>query len=299
MSIIKNMAIASIILLLSACVSMPRQKRLANNMYLNSVKVTNTAENHGGTGIVLISRLAASYVLTNAHVCEVVKSGGIVSGIRGVFLVTSYKISKHYDLCLIRVAGDLGYNTVIAGRPPVPYYERAYISGHPLLMSNIVTSGHFSGRSVIQVMMGVKACTTDDLNDSLKSVYCLLLGGIPIIKNFDAVLVSATIQPGNSGSGVYNSRGELSGVAFAGNGTIGYAWTVPYEAVIDFVYHEQQLLKFSNPSNIVPLSEDADQSDVEKTFYKKLKHICKSDLKNQYKEKLKDLCSIMNSDITM
>jgi V8-like Glu-specific endopeptidase len=42
------------------------------------------------------------------------------------------------------------------------------------------------------------------------------VGGIPDIMQYDSTLVTATIMPGSSGSGVYNENKELAGVVFAG-----------------------------------------------------------------------------------
>ena len=40
--------------------------------------ITNYSENSGGSGVILTSKTYESTVLTNAHVCGVVKFGGLV-----------------------------------------------------------------------------------------------------------------------------------------------------------------------------------------------------------------------------
>lgn len=109
-------------------------------------------------------------------------------------------------------------------------------------MPNVISTGHFSGRQIIQVMTGIRACTQEELESEL-GVVCAFFGGIPVVKNFESVLVTATIMPGSSGSGVYNSKNELSGVVFAGSSNFGYAWTVPYEQVVNFLQSEHTHLK--------------------------------------------------------
>jgi len=64
-------------------------------------------------------------------------------------------------------------------------------------------------------------------------------------------LVTATIMPGSSGSGVFNEDMELSGLAFAGSGDLGYAWTVPYEDMMYFLNKElENLFETKTPDTI-------------------------------------------------
>jgi hypothetical protein len=52
----------------------------------------------------------------------------------------------------------------------------------------------------------------------------------------DARVVSNLIQPGSSGSGVFNQQGELIGVVFAGaSRDFSFGFIVPQEYVLDFV----------------------------------------------------------------
>lgn len=287
----KIVAVMIMATLLAACASNPKR---TNDLYASSVKITNTKANHGGTGIVLRSTPTGSLVLTNSHVCGVVEEGGLVTGRAGQFMVTKYKKSVSHDLCLITVAGDLEANTTIASEPPVLQYEKASISGHPGLMPNVITTGHFSGRDVIPIMIGIKKCTAEDLADEQKAGACIFLGGLPIVKEYESILVTATIMPGSSGSGVYNSKGELAGVAFAGSGQLGYAWTVPYEAVINFLFHEAKTLNYERPTNTVDFFGEGGKDSVETTVLK-LKKACSS----SDREKIKMLCEIVDRDIVM
>lgn len=287
---LKKILLVAAVMALSACASV--QKPDVADASANSVKVTNMAGNHGGTGIILRSTPTASLVLTNSHVCGVVEEGGMVSGQAGSFMVTSYKKSQVHDLCLIRVSGDLKGRVKIANRPPVPYKELALISGHPALYPNVKTVGHFSGRQSIAILVGFKACTDEDLQDPDKAGLCIMIGGLPIIKNFDSVLVTATIMPGSSGSAVYNSDMELSGVAFAGAGTLGYAWTVPYEYVKAFLGKEARKLPYEKPTNVVNLFGNKEGSK-NRAIMQKLQNVCES----ADKVKVKSLCEIMQNDL--
>jgi len=230
------------------------------NIHENSVMITNRAMNHGGTGIILKSTKNETTILTNDHVCKVVKgAGGVVRTSFGDFQVSSILESQLSDLCLLTVADDFGINTKVSNTAP-QFYDKAVISGHPALMPNVLSFGHFSGRRIIQVMTGFRPCTDEEKVDPMIGMVCGFFGGYPVIKSYESVLVTATIMPGSSGSGVYNKNQQLSGVVFAGSGELGYAWTVPYEQVINFLEVESPTLKRQNLDNIMELVTSQDDS---------------------------------------
>jgi S1-C subfamily serine protease len=281
------------VLALTACASV--QQSSQGDIHESAVIITNIAQHHGGTGIVLRSSQSSSLVLTNSHVCKVVENGGLVSGTAGKFMVSAYKHSQKNDLCLLKVEGDLKANTIVAKNAPVPYRSSAIVSGHPALMPNIITRGHFSGRQVIPIMVGIKPCTADDANDPSKGLACMLIGGIPLIREFDSVLVSATIMPGSSGSGVYNSKNELSGVVFAGAGELGYGWTVPYQSLQDFLYSEAGTLSYKLPNNIVDIfGQSQGRNQTEEVLFQRLHKVCAS----TDREKLSAICEATKTDAT-
>lgn len=288
-------ALSSIAVVLFAVVSVATYQP-PTDIVNSAVAITNMAKNSGGTGIVIESNDTRSWVLTNSHVCRVVENGGgLVSGRAGTYMVSSYKHSLSHDLCMITVDGNLKANTKLASKPPVPYYSQAFIAGHPSLMPTIVTSGHFSGRETITVMTGIKACTDEDYANPEKAVACLLMGGLPTVRSYDSVLVSATIMPGSSGSGVYNADKELSGVAFAGSGPLGYAWTVPYESVRNFLYDEQYKLTALKPNDLVNLfgTTGEKKSLDEGTYMRKLKETCSGPRKGE----IRNICSLADLDM--
>lgn len=265
-----------------------------NDITNSSVMVTNIAGNSGGTGIILSSSETHSEILTNSHVCKVVEKGGLITGRAGSFMVASYAHSKVHDLCLVTVEGDLKAHTKVAQTAPTPYYENASISGHPALMPNVITNGHFSGHKVISVMKGITPCTDEQKRDPSTSFICSLIGGIPEITQYEARLVSATIMPGSSGSGVYNDNKELAGVAFAGSGDLGYAWVVPYESMKNFLNQESKTLQPQKPDNNVDVIGGDNQRDTnETTMMEKLKEVCES----SNRIKIKDTCRVVGQDM--
>jgi S1-C subfamily serine protease len=210
-----------------------------------SVKIVNFGKRSGGSGSIITSNHRESTVLTNSHVCEVVESGGLVITDKGEYAVTSYRKSERHDLCLITVGADLGVNTNIAKKAP-DNQEEAAISGHPRLLPNVITRGHFSGKEIIKILTAIRTCTEEDFKSD-NMLLCLFLGGIPTVTAYEAQLVTALIQGGSSGSPVYNSNGEIAAVAFAGAGEMSQAYVVPFEAVSTFFEEELKTLKKQFP----------------------------------------------------
>lgn len=240
-------------------------KKQSNDIRNSSVMITNSRGSSGGTGIILHSHKNDSLILTNAHVCGVVKKGGTVRTANSVYQVNSYIESKLSDLCLVKVLADLGVNTEISKKDP-KFYDKAIVSGHPHLMPNVITEGHYSGRRIIDVAIGFRKCTDKDLENPDTGMACVTLGSLPIIRSFESVLVTATIMPGSSGSGVYNQDQDLTSVVFAGSGDLGYAWTVPYEQVRNFLDEEIDDLDenvVSQEMSLVEASSDEDKTKIE------------------------------------
>lgn len=213
-----------------------------------TVKITNLAGNSGGSGSIVEASSAGSVVLTNAHVCGVVKSGGLVHTLDGKsHFVVSYKESTKHDLCLIEVADDLKVHARLGDEAP-KMYDTAITSGHPQLLPNIITYGHFSEKKIIQVMTGWKDCTKADLENPNTAFFCIFVGKLPIVKTYEAIAVSTLIQPGSSGSAVYGDNGKIEAVIFAGAGEIGFGFAVPYEFVSAFLNDEANTLAWAKPS---------------------------------------------------
>jgi S1-C subfamily serine protease len=208
-----------------------------------SVRIV-TAEG-GGTGSIYTSSIFnGSQILTNKHVCELVKrvgKGQVVTNNNNTFDVVSFRESNVHDLCLVKVDANLGVNTNVAEQAP-ELGSRATVSGHPKLQPHTRTVGDFSNYTKIQVMIGSEPCTEEDLEkikDPMEALMCALMGIKPIIKTYEAQYVSALIAPGSSGSAVYDEDGNIAAVVFAGGGQdLSFAYTVPWEYVHNFLEYE-------------------------------------------------------------
>lgn len=258
--------------LLALALLVPTLKYVAGDGYLRphsaeqyaetSVKITNMAENSGGSGVILRSDPSESTILTNRHVCKLVEHGGLVIQEDHKYLVAGYKESRQHDLCEIKVNADLHVNTKVAEEAPRKY-SKAHISGHPALLPNTVTHGNFSGRMNVNVMVGMRKCTEKDLDDAKekgdlgKALMCLLAGGLPQFETFDAQLVTATILPGSSGSAVFDDNGEIAGLVFAsGSRELAYAIIVPQEYVYSFTSAEAPQMDWSKPDQNAPQTDE-------------------------------------------
>lgn len=209
--------------------------KTVSEFYRTSVRIYNAQETSGGTGSIFRSYINASHILTNKHVCRLVEQGGKVEHDGRYYEITHYKKFPKHDLCIVRVEKNFKINTEIADRL-AKRSSTVYVSGHPNLLPHVVTKGHLSDRMDIQIVVGTKKCGDGD--DTLE---CAWFGGKPIVKTFDSQLVSNIIKPGNSGSAVFNSKGEIVGVIYAGDGRdFSYGFIVPHIYIIFFLQNNHR-----------------------------------------------------------
>ncbi len=253
--------------------------------------VTRMDGRSGGSGVILHSSPAGSEVLTNGHVCGVVKNGGRLTTNTTSAIVASYKLSKYHDLCIISTKENLGVSTRVANSPPNPEDE-AIVSGHPALFPTIITRGHFTQHMIIQVMTGMRACTEDEEKGDLAMV-CVFLGGIPIVKQYDSQLVSSTIMAGSSGSPVFNSSGEISGLIFAGAGDLSYGFIVPQEYVRYFTEVESKKSEVLLPNMELSIEELVNPSTTKEKIKDFLNH-CHN---NEVPESVLKFCNTLENSI--
>ncbi len=188
---------------------------------------------NGGSGVILYSSPKTSLVLTNKHVCEVIQVGGFVRTSTKEVKVAQYKIYSKHDLCMIAVNDDLGVNTQLAYAAPA-LYTKSTTAGHPALLPVVSSVGNFSNEMSIRLIVSVKDCDGNEKGED--AVYCMFFNKKPVLKSYDAQLVSSLIMAGSSGSAVFNEDGEIAGLVFAGSPDgLSYGFIVPHRFVMDFV----------------------------------------------------------------
>jgi S1-C subfamily serine protease len=208
------------------------------------VMILNKDETGGGTGVIYHSTAKHSFILTNNHICKAVEHGGVVLKGSSKYMVRGYKPSKLHDMCMIYVDANLGIDTEIADKAP-EIYTPATIAGFPHLAPETVVHGHFSALHTITIQIGERPCTPEEFEKF--GMQCIF-GGVPVTEKYQSQFVTATILPGNSGSPVYNSDGEIAGLVFASDSRdLAYAEVVPQEFVKKFITEEAKTLLWLSP----------------------------------------------------
>jgi S1-C subfamily serine protease len=258
----------------------------------SSVMVTNLAKNSGGSGAIIETADDFTKVLTNAHVCRVVEHGGVVSSIHNTGYVLSYKKSSLHDLCVIKVSNNLGTSATISNTYP-QVLDDATVIGHPMLMPIILTSGKFSEKRLIHVGTGLRACTPEELTDPVLGSICAFFGGVPVIQAYEAQAISALIQPGSSGSPVFDVNKSIAGVVFAGSGEMAFGYIVPLEYIHMFLDNEIKTVEEQKP-NTDSLFQTSSGSTVDKDEVKKR---CQTiNLNEKQKQACKEVLELLKSD---
>jgi S1-C subfamily serine protease len=257
-----------------ASTNLPKTNKELRNI---AVMIVNNQRSSGGTGSVIKSNENGSLILTNKHVCEVVKNGGFVIRDKMSSKVISYKEYDRHDLCIIKINTNFGVNLTLAPNQP-KMADISVVSGFPRLYPNTITKGHFSDHLVVNVMVGEEECREEEY---LTNPMCMFLGFKPIVKAFKSQHTSNLIQPGNSGSAVLTAKGELAGVVFAGSGELGFALIVPYEYVVHFLKNQKDYNWITPTSNTDVEDEEESIEMSEACNYlilkpKKLKELCQT-----------------------
>lgn len=201
-----------------------------------AVKITNLAQTSGGTGFVFSSDEKGSIVLTNAHVCRLLEVGGVMEDSRHMKYLISPKnvvMDVYHDLCAIKmqhnwhIALKLAKHDVEAG-------DELTVVGFPALMPVMITKGIASEKMIISVVDGVRTCTEEEKTAPETGLICMFNNGLPVVIQREAQLMSNLIMGGSSGSPVFNKKGELQSVIFAGRGELSFSLAVPWDYLKSF-----------------------------------------------------------------
>lgn len=232
----------SIILFTSVTSAEVQKPKTPTDLQSVTVMITDPGKNGGGTGVIFRSGVTQSIVLTNSHVCDGLETGGLVTTSTGEYPIEQFKRSKVHDICLVQVIADLKYQTILAEKPAA-FGEKLRVSGHPYLLPAVTTEGFSSKNLDVTLLVGVEKCTEKEFEEH--PFLCGWFGGMPILKTYNAQNTSLMIAPGNSGSGVFNERGQLVGLVFAGVGRgLSPGLIVPGQYINLFIKEEIKNLKW-------------------------------------------------------
>lgn len=230
-----------------------------------TARISDPTMQSGGSGSVIESGRLGSLILTNNHVCEAMEPNWIVTVNNVSSKITKFKQFDKHDLCIIKVRRDYGVSLKIAGRLP-KFGDTSIVSGHPIMFPQIVTKGHFSEELRVQVLVDVRPCTKEEYEQ--EPMECTFAGKA-VVEIYDSQLSSNLIQPGNSGSAVFNEKGEIIGVVFAGAGEIGFSLNVPALHVSHFVSnHEAYSWKEIEKKTDAEKTQEVEEESRKKQFCK-------------------------------
>lgn len=184
---------------------------------------------NGGTGFTVKAPSGRRYTLTNSHVCALAKEGYMIAERAGTtWKVRTIAEADDTDLCLLDpIPGTEGLD--LAGESRI--YDRIYIVGHPYLNPVSISTGHFNYDESVWIsycqstgpqILGSPLDASSEMGDFMACV-----------KLIYAWFSDAHSAPGNSGSAVLNTNGEVVGVLFAGGRE--QSLIVPLEPIREFL----------------------------------------------------------------
>jgi S1-C subfamily serine protease len=183
----------------------------------------------GGTGFVINTPSGHRYLMSNRHVCDVAENGKLIAEQEGENTPTRViSTTEKTDLCLLEAPkGKPGLTLA----EETKIYDRVFIIGHPYLNPITITSGHFNSKDWITVSYCYRGqaravVSPFDLMDEVFNTNC--------VKSVYAYFTSAHAAPGNSGSPVVNTEGQVVGVLFAGSPT-DLSFVVPLSDIKKFL----------------------------------------------------------------
>lgn len=209
----------------------------------NFVRLRNVQKTGGATGFALKAPSGKVYTITNAHVCEMKNKDNVILGDMNEEGSLQYELKVLYesektDLCVVspmpRMTG-LNLASMDAKKN-----DKIFAIGYPSLDP---LQDNTLGRLLLKTRLEVFDSTPIDkctkLKQKIKKVPGSLLG-FPIedeicVLDVQSWITNMFIYPGNSGSPVFNIKGEVIGVVFAGNPRNDKGSIIPYDDLVELL----------------------------------------------------------------
>lgn len=220
-----------------------KRNYIRNTVGPNVVKIVKTDDAGkvlgGGTGFMVKAPSGQKYLLTNAHVCEMMKGKPDINvQLQNGNIITRriIEISNKTDLCLIEPLPNHD-NLDLALWANIG--ETLTVVGHPALMPLTLEEGELIGSQEVEILEGIIGLDRQMAGDmymeseaecqkpknKIKEIDTAWLGKLKLcLTVIQAHKVTAPVLGGNSGSPVVNQWGNVVGVLFASPGPMGNNW---------------------------------------------------------------------------
>jgi len=137
-----------------------------------------------GSGFILDTE---GHILTNNHVIEGAQTVEVTLSNQKKYKATIVSADRNHDIALLQIKGAAGLEpATLADSKGLVVGQRVYAIGNPFGFSGTMTRGIISALRAVQLPSGVKV--------------------------EDAIQTDASVNPGNSGGPLLNSRGEVIGI---------------------------------------------------------------------------------------
>lgn len=210
-----------------------KSRAVATSEGKSIVRVLRPDKKSGGTGFVAESPTSGGrYVVTNNHVCGVAVDGHVVLDSPEMARDMRARVIERNaaeDLCLIEAPA--GLEPLKLANRPAGLLDRVYVAGHPRLMPLTVTTGLIRQMPKMWEIGIGEVGPDEECEDGAKEVSFIFIK--VCFRSFYAYEMTAPILPGNSGSPVLNSDGEVVAVVFAGGDSVSLA--IPAQALRNFL----------------------------------------------------------------
>jgi S1-C subfamily serine protease len=196
----------------------------------------------GGTGFAIKAPSGKTYIMTNAHVCDMYEGSknALVQFGDGPLIPTRIiQISDKTDLCLMENVNEMKGLSLASS---LAVGEVITVVGHPALMPLNISTGDVLGNSKVDVNLGIVGLDINREDCHLPKhrmeasgqdvdmgflVYC--------VEHIRSIQTTAINLPGNSGSPVVNFFGHVVGVLFAGDDEVHWSLIISLEDINTFL----------------------------------------------------------------
>lgn len=216
--------------------SVPHLKDAHYRYIVGNQVVKIIGESGSGTGFHVQAASGKTYILTNAHVCEIANKNNelLVENSKKIIPRRVIAVYEKHDLCLVEPLP--GEESGLKLARSVSIGEDIVLIGHPSGRALTLSKGEFVLKRFIPMISSKHrdegSCISDGgqwLNGGF------FLPSVCAVK-VSAYGVSSPSYPGNSGSPVVNKWGNVVGVLFAGNRTqVNDNYMVPFHELKNFL----------------------------------------------------------------